>query len=127
MPAAKTTPKAKAPQDRKPKAAPVEEPLSPEEVPGWELMKPMSEIPVWEQTPLIALLQSAFETSEEEEGSISSFSIDLVGQMAQAMIPYAIDQAAYTKFVSGPGALNRAMNLAMVWVGQMGEFESSES
>jgi hypothetical protein len=129
MPAAKATPKTapKAPQDRKPKAAPVEEPLSPEEVPGWALMKPMSEIPVWEQTPLVALLQTAFESSEEEGTDVSSFSIDLVGKMAQAMIPYAIDEAAYIKFVSGAGALQRAMDLAMAWVGQMGEFTSSEA
>jgi len=127
MPAAKTTKTPpKAPQDRKPKAAPVEEPLSPEEVPGWDLMKPMSEIPVWDQTPLIAVLQSAFDDTEEE-GETRSFDINLIGELAKAMSVHAIDEAAYLKFVSGAGAMERAMNLAMAWVGQMGEFVSSES
>jgi hypothetical protein len=127
MPAAKTTKTPpKAPQDRKPKAAPVEEPLSPEEVPGWELMKPMSEIPVWEQTPLIAILQSAFEDTKEE-GEAQSFDINLIGELAKEMSAHAVDAEAYRKFVSGAGAMERAMNLAMAWVGQMGEFASSES
>lgn len=124
MPAAKTP---KTPQDRKPKAAEVETPLSPEEVPGWELMKPMSEIPVWEQTPLIALLQDAIEDGDDEGNGKKSFSVNIIGEMSKAMIPYALDEAAYTKFVSGSGAMERAMNLAMAWVGQMGEFGSSEA
>lgn len=120
-----TVPKtAKTPADRKPKAVEVEEITNPEDVPGWNLLKPMSEIPVWEQTPLIALMQDAFESSEQDG---SSFSIDLVGQLAKALAVHALDEAEYTKFVSGPGALERAMNLAMAWVGQMGEFSGSEA
>lgn len=127
MPAAKTTKTPpKAPQDRKPKAATVDEPLSPEEVPGWELMKPMSEIPVWEQTPLIAILQKAVEGAEVD-GEVQTFDINVIGELAKALIPYAIDEAAFIKFVSGAGAMERAMQLAMAWVGQMGEFESSAS
>lgn len=128
MPAAKTTKTTapKAPQDRKPKAAAVET-FAPEDTLGWELMKPMGEIPVWEQTPLVALMQTAFEDSSKEDGEESSFSIDLIGQLAKALIPYAVDEAAYVKFVSGAGAMERAMNLAMAWVGQMGESISSEA
>jgi hypothetical protein len=134
----------KKPADRKKKV--VEEPkLLPEETPGWDLMKPLDEIPVWDQTSLIALLQDAFEDSEkksdEEIDAMSkeewelhqakrganerSFDVNIIGQLAQAIMPYALDEAAYLKFVSGAGAMERAMNLAMAWVGQMGESGSS--
>lgn len=139
--------KAKTPADRKPKV--VEEPkVAIEETPGWELMKPMTDIPVWDQTPLIGMLQSAFEDSEEdklsdeeidalteeeyvkytkERSQNRNFDVNIIGTLAKAIMPYAIDEAAYIKFVSGPGAMNRAMALAMAWVGQMGESESSAS
>lgn len=120
-------PEPKKPQDRMPKSTDVEKPLTPEETPGWNLMRDFSEIPVWEQTPMISLLQNAIGDSEDEEENVKSFDVNIIGQMAQAMIPYAKDQAEFTKFVSGSGAMERAMNLAMAWVGQMGEFKSSES
>lgn len=137
-------PTPKKPADRKPKA--VEEPkLLPEETPGWDLMKDMSDIPVWDQTPLIQLLQSAFDDadkkSDEEIDAMTkeewelyqakegvkekSFDVNIIGELAKGIMPYAKDQAAYTKFVSGPGAMERAMTLAMAWVGQMGESGSS--
>lgn len=151
MPAASTVKKTttrKPPADRKPKA---EKPLSPEETPGWNLMKPMSDIPVWDQTPLIALLQTAFTDSDkegksdeeidamsEEEWNLYSakkaakskdrdFDVNIIGDLAKALIPYAVDEKAYNDFCSGAGAMGRVMNLAMAWVGQMGEFGSSEA
>jgi len=122
-------PEPKKPQDRMPKANEIEAPvkLLPEETPGWELMKDFSEIPVWEQTPMIALLQNAIGDAEDEGDSVKSFDVNIIGTMAKAMIPYAKDEAEFTKFVSGSGAMERAMNLAMAWVGQMGESESSDS
>lgn len=118
---------AKTPADRQPKAIEVETPLSPEETPGWDLMKDMADIPVWDQTPLLAMLQEAFDDGEEAENGNKSFSVNIVGDLAKALIPHAKDVDAYTAFVSGPGALERAMGLAMAWVGQMGEFVSSEA
>lgn len=138
----------KKPTDRLPKAA-EEAPLSPEETPGWELMKPMDEIPVWDQMPLIELLQNAFKDSDaadkksdaeidamsKEEWDLyqeklnskdRSFDVTIIGTLAKAIMPYAKDEAEYTKFASGAGAMQRVMNLAMAWVGQMGEFGSSE-
>lgn len=130
MPTAGTKKTTKVPQDRKPKAVEVPEeiPLTPEETPGWELMKDFAEIPVWDQTPILSLFQQAFEDAAdgESEGT-KSFDIKIVGDLAQAMIPFAKDEAEFIKFVSGAGAMERAMNLVMAWVGQMGEFESSEA
>jgi hypothetical protein len=144
MPAPKN---AKLPSDRK---APAEKPLAPEETPGWELMRPMHEIPVWEQTPLIGLLQGAFEDSKPENkktdeeidamtkeewelyqakqaGQERNFDINIIGDLAKALIPYSVDEKAYRDFCSGAGAMQRVMTLAMAWVGQMGEFGSSEA
>lgn len=136
----------KVPTDRMPKA---EVPISPEETPGWELMKPMNEIPVWDQTPLLSLLQDAFHDSDvhdktdEEIDAMSkeewalfqekvaskerSFDVNIIGELAKAIMPFAIDEKAFLNFVSGAGAMERAMTLAMAWVGQMGEFGSSEA
>lgn len=126
-PAKKTTTRAKAPQDRKPKAVVEEPPLAPEETPGWELMKEFSDIPVWDQTPLLAMFQEIFEESDTDENGNSSVDIAIVGPMVKALIPFAKDEAEFIKFASGAGALQRSMNLIMAWVGQLGEFGSSES
>lgn len=123
-----TTTRAKAPQDRKPKAVEVqEEVVNPEETPGWELMKDFADIPVWDQTPLLAQFQAVFESADKDENGSSSVDIQVAGDMAKALIPFAKDEAEFIKFMSGAGALQRAMNLVMAWVGQMGEFGSSES
>lgn len=117
--AKKTTPK--APQDRKAKAVKFDVTTTP----GWELMKPFTDIPVWDQTPLIELVYSASAESDKEDGE--TFSVGIVGDIARALLAFAIDPDEYTKFVSGPGALERAMTLAMAWVGQMGESKGSET
>lgn len=121
--APKTTPK--APQDRKKKAAELVVDVT--KTPGWDLMVPMEHIPVWDQTTLIAMLQDAVDHGEEGEDGSTSFDISVIGTIAKALQEYAVDRDAYLKFVSGPGALERAMTLAMAWVGQMGEFKGSES
>jgi hypothetical protein len=141
-------PTPKKPADRKPKT--VEKPkMNPEEVPGWDLMKPMEQIPVWEQTELVAILQEAMEDGEDVEppkpleemtpnerlaydeevkkkGQEKTFDVRIIGKLAKQLTEYAIDRDEYIKFVSGSGAMQRSMNLAMAWVGQMGEFSSSE-
>lgn len=147
MAATKKTPK--APQDHQPKAEPK---ARPEDTPGWNLMKPMSDIPVWDQIPLIQQLSVLQDESDEaslkdkerakkaagdswdEEAydeaehatSMRSFDLSLIGDMIKKLRECAVDADAFTKFVSGAGAMDRAMNLAFAWVGQMGESLSSE-
>lgn len=148
--AEKKTPK--APADRKVKAVEMADSIKkdPTKTPGWHLMKPIDDIPVWEQTPMIQFMQEAMESSVEEvsneeyakmseeeraaynaeveaKGIKKSFDIDMLGQLVKKLMDYAVDPAEYTKFVSGAGALERGMNLAMAWVGQMGESESSSN
>jgi len=49
----------KAPEDRRNNKVQVEVPKRPEEVAGYELLKPLEEIPVWDQIDLVAMLQDA--------------------------------------------------------------------
>lgn len=121
--AGKKTTTPRKPQDRKPKAVVVDI----TKTPGWDLLTPMSDIPVWDQTPLIDLVRGAMKGEQQEANGEVSFEMSAVGEIAKALLPFAVDQAEYTKFVSGPGALEKAMTLAMAWVGQMGESSSSES
>lgn len=139
--AAKAAPK--KPADRQAK----EIETRPEDTPGWELMKPFSEIPVWDQMPLMAMLHDAMDDSEidrlsneefanltpeerkakiEEAGETRNFDIRILGNLAFELKKFAVDEEAYTKFCSGSGAMERSLNLAMAWVGQMGESISSE-
>lgn len=115
-----------------------------EETPGWNLLKSFEEIPVWDQMPLIALLDEA--TSDEtrnlskeeyaaltpkqrkemDEGKRASVDITVLGDLTKKLKDFAIDEDEYTKFCSGSGAMQRSLNLAMAWVGQMGESIGSE-
>lgn len=123
MPTAKKTTTPKAPQDRKKKAEEIV-PVDPSTTPGWELLKSFDEIPVWDQTDLLALLQEVTDTGEEtDEGT--DFDVRIIGKLVKAIQPYALDDAEFLKFVSGAGAIQRSSTLAMAWVGQMGEFISS--
>lgn len=145
--AAKKTPTKKAapkkPVDRKVKG---EDKVAtrPEETPGWELLRSFEEIPVWDQMPLISLLEEATsdetvklskeeyaaltpeERKEMDEGKRRSIDLMTLGNLVLQLKTYAIDEEAYTKFCSGSGALQRSINLAMAWVGQMGESIGSE-
>lgn len=137
---------AKKPTDRKPKgAAKAKAATRPEETPGWELLRPFSEVPVWEQMPLVQLLDNVISDSTRElskaeyaalspeerkalkEGKSQSVDLNMFGQLAKALIEFAVDKEAYTKFCSGSGAMERSMTLAMAWVGQMGEAIGSEN
>lgn len=126
-PAKKTT-TPKAPQDRKPKAAEAEKPFIPEEVPGWHLLRPFSEVPVWDQAPIISIVESLQMGGKEGEVlEAKGDMVKMIGELAKALLTVAIDEEAYTKFVSGRDGLQNAANLAFGWVRNLGESEASES
>jgi len=119
----KKTPK--APQDRKPKAAKVERP---EDVKGFELLKSIDEVPVWEQAPLLALVARMTDQADDK-GNIhvgSEEGVMLLGEIGRSMLPFAVDEKQYTKFASGRTALQDVMNLAIAWTSTLGEDESSD-
>lgn len=126
MTAAKTTAKTttrkpaarKAPQDRKTKA-PAK--AFPEQIPGWDLLRPFAEIPVWDQAELYA---AAVHLSEmHDAGTIDQ--IKMVGSLAKAMLPFAVDEDEFLAFVSGPQAMLNAAPLVMAWAEQMGKAVNS--
>lgn len=109
-----------APQDRKPKAAPK---VLPEQIPGWDLLKPFAEIPVWDQTDMFDALQDFLE--EFEAGTLSE--MKFVGGVARELLPFAVDEDEFLRFISGPRGLHNATPLVMAWVEQMGKLSPSAS
>lgn len=139
--AAPKKPAPKKPMDRLPKG----EAVRIEDTPGWDLLISFSEVPVWDQMPLIQMLSKATEESkeisneeyakmtpeerkayQEDPSNVRSFDMNVIGDLTKKLRDFAVDEDAYTKFCSGSGAMQRSMDLAMAWVGQMGEAESSE-
>jgi hypothetical protein len=118
--------KPKAPQDRKPKK---EKKARVEDTPGFNLLKPFSEVPVWDQTPLLKIiykLQGDHKEGEQVELDLDELdAIDLVGQLGHAMVPIAINPDEFVRFASGPDAAQRVMELAMAWAAALGEAKSS--
>lgn len=112
------------PQDHlPPKNEPVEQP-KPD---GWDLLKPFDQVPVWEQTDLIAIVQPLM-PDVDPDGGVSEIEIDLktidltiVGQLAKRLQDFAVAPDAYRDFVSGPGALERAIELGLAYAIQLGE------
>lgn len=118
----------KTPQDRKPKAEKVEKIQRPQDTPGFNLLKSIDEVPVWDQAPLLSLVNELIgDAKEGEEIKVDEGrAINLMGEMARAMLPWAVDTQQFIKFVSGKGAMERVMNLAMAWTSALGEGESSD-
>ena len=119
----------KTPQDRKPKAETVVPMKRPQDTPGFELLKPIDEVPVWDQAPLLHLVNQLMGDAKagEEVELDESMALLLMGDIAKAMLPWSTDQAAFTKFCSGKGAIQRVMELAMAWTAVLGEDESSDA
>ena len=127
-----TTATPRTPQDRKPKATPPSPAAHPE---GWDLLKPFDQVPVWDQTELLEIvkpLMSDAETVDETDDAgqrqrMMTFDTRLVGTLAKRLVDFAVDKDAYLAFVSGPGALERAIRLGVAYVDLMGESERSTS
>jgi hypothetical protein len=115
----------KTPQDRKPKAEKV---VRPEDTPGFNLMKSIDEVPVWDQAPLLALVYELMgDAKEGEEVSLSDTeAIPILGKIGKAMLPWAKDEKEFTKFCSGRDAMQRMAELAIAWTSVLGEDESSD-
>lgn len=114
------------PQDHQPKGTPEEKPD------GWELLKPFDEVPAWDQADLIAIVQPLMNqrsnTGGESDGDDTGLSLDLksfdfriVGLLTKKLCDFAVDEDALITFMSGKDAIARSLELAMWYVGQLGE------
>lgn len=120
----------KTPQDRKPKAAKVETKIErPEDVKGFDLLKPIDEVPVWDQTPVLALVAEMTDGANTAGDLVldNGEAVRLLGEMGRALVAVAKDQAEFIKFASGKSALQDVATLAMAWAASLGEDESSEN
>lgn len=100
----------------------------PEDVKGFELLVPIDSVPVWDQAPLLSLVSRVTDSSDKE-GKIEMDNADailLIGQIAKAMLPFAVDAKQFTKFCTGKEALQDVMTLALAWTSVLGEGESSD-
>lgn len=115
----------KTPQDRKPKAEKI---IRPQDTPGFNLLKSIDEVPVWDQAPLLALVNELMGDGEpgEEREMDENLALRLMGEIAKAMVPWAINREEFTKFCSGKGAMQRVMDLSMAWTAALGEEKSSD-
>jgi hypothetical protein len=125
-----TTPR--KPQDRRPKSAVLaaEAAAGPA---GAEFLK--SELAAWDQADATAEFLELFEglgidledADAEIEIKMSPDNVRFMGQAAKLLLKYADDADGLTAALSGPGALNRGLELAMWFFGQLGEGDSSAS
>lgn len=130
-----TTPRSttarRAPQDHlQPKGSPEEKPE------GWQLLKPFDEVPAWDQADLIAIVQPLMQQralpASGEAGApagdaaslsldMKSFDFQIVGHLTRKLCDFAVERDELIKFMSGKDALSRSIELAMWYVGQLGE------
>jgi hypothetical protein len=105
------------PADHKAKAEPAAKPE------GWDLLLSFDRVPVWDQAELLEIVKPLMASSEEDaEGlDLMSFDVRIVGQLARKLSDLAVDKGAYTAFVSGPDALERAVNLGIAYAAQLGK------
>lgn len=117
-------PQPKAPQDRKRKK---DKMPRPEDTPGFNLLKPFDEVPVWDQGPLLELV-AELQGDAEDGTDIELSQADIVkflGPIAKALLPMARDEEEFTKFASGKKGAENVMNLAFAWMAALGEGGSS--
>lgn len=107
----------KTPQDRQPKQAADVKPD------GWDLLLPFDKVPVWDQAELLEIVKPLMASSEEDEKSLDlmTFDVRIVGDLAKKLADLAVDRGEYTSFVSGPDALERAVNLGIAYAAQLGK------
>lgn len=112
------------PQDHLPKAEKI---VRPQDTPGFSLLKSIDDVPVWDQAPLLSLVSALVGNANDgEEFELEEAqAIPLIGEIGRAMLPWALDSQAFTKFCSGKDALQRVADLAMAWTSSLGEDVSS--
>lgn len=142
-----TTPPARKPQDRQPKKS---DRLASRENPptGHDLLKPVARMRSREQSTLSSKLTALFERlgidfkaaaeaqkngvkqPEQEIDVRSSEALDALGDIGEVLEQYAIDDESRVKFIeldTGAGANKRVLDLAMWYLAELGESESSAS
>jgi hypothetical protein len=121
--------KAAVPQDRKP-PRPTGGGVKPP--PGAELLRPVAEIPIWDQDRLLELL-GEFSESADKDGNIvvsDAAGMRVVAKLAQELAAFAYDADAWTRFCSGrpTDSIPRVGEVVQWYVGsELGNSEPSET
>jgi hypothetical protein len=120
---------ARTPTDRKDSVETKQKRL--EEYEGAELLKPLSKVPVWDQLDLqgylLEALGDARSVGDIEDIDASSIDPKLLPKLG-GVVKHVADHFTadgkheeFVQFVSGPKAMDRALDLVMAYVGEMGE------
>lgn len=119
----------KTPQDRKtPAADKVEEKQQRfDEIDGHELLKPFSKVKGSDQARLTGRLIKLGLFSDDAEDvsggvNVSELDFDAVADLIDYVSErFALDTAKFDAFTMGAGGMERAMNLAVAYAGEMGK------
>lgn len=126
-----TTPK--KPEDHKPKksdqlAAEAAAPPA-----GAALLKPSYDLPSWDRLEVMATLTETFESlgfdldnaGEEFELHTDAKTLRAIAKMQRELAQFAVDNDEYEAFAKRPDAVSEITNLAMWYLGALGESEDS--
>lgn len=117
----------KKPQDRKPTQAEVTEAKQQDfsEVEGSELLVPFSKVKGSDQARLVNQLKKLGLFSDDEDDdtvSVDSLDLEAVADLIDYVSErFAVDSAKFDDFTRGSGGMERAVNLAVGFAGELGK------
>lgn len=94
-----------------------------EVTPGWNLLKPISDLPAWDLLDLYADLTELFEGLDKATSDKAQ--IRAMSSLTRSLIAVAVDADAYTEFSKGSGGLESTVTLAAAWMVELGKSASS--
>lgn len=114
----------KVPQDRKPSQDDVDQERQKafEEVEGHELLVPFSKVKGSDQARLTQQLRHVIgDDLEDSDVSMSDMDFNDVADLIDYVSErFAVDSAKFDEFTCGKGGMERALNLTLAYVGEMG-------
>lgn len=118
----------KVPQDRKPSQDDVDQERQKafEEVEGHELLVPFSKVKGSDQARLTQQLRHVIgDDLEDSDVSMSDMDFNDVADLIDYVSErFAVDPAKFDEFTCGKGGMERALNLTLAYVGEMGNGEN---
>lgn len=95
------------------------------DIPGHELLLPFSQVKGSDQARLIARLQDlGLVDLDQDEATIGDLDLDALADFIDYVGEhFALDLEQFEQFTMGPGGMERAINLAIAYAGDLGKGE----
>lgn len=95
-----------------------------QDVPGHDLLKPMSQVRGSDQARLMARLADLGLLSDDGGDAPASLDLDAAADLIDyTAARFALDQDAFEAFTMGAGGMERALNLVLSYAGELGKGE----